>query len=132
MDVTAYFSLNELPFRISPDPRFLYFSDQVKEALAKCEYMARERIGPIYIYGPIGSGKSKALCFEAIKCAYRNPGVTGLIGAPTQKLLSSSTTLELVATLEERDLIQVFGDKYIKYKQIAPMLIPFVKNKKEG
>jgi methanethiol S-methyltransferase len=32
---------------------------------------------------------------------------------------------------EERDLIHVFGDKYIKYKQIAPMLIPFVKNKKK-
>jgi hypothetical protein len=52
--------------------------------------------------GPIGSGKSKALCFEAIKCAYRNPGVPGLIGAPTQKLLNSSTTLELIATLEEQ------------------------------
>jgi methanethiol S-methyltransferase len=31
---------------------------------------------------------------------------------------------------EERDLIHVFGDKYIKYKQSAPMLIPFAKNKK--
>jgi general secretion pathway protein A len=61
MDVLEYFKLNELPFRISPDPRFLYFSDQVKEALAKCEYMARERIGPIYIYGPIGSGKTSIL-----------------------------------------------------------------------
>src|SRR4051794_13577830 len=61
MDVVEYFHLNELPFRISPDPRFLFFSDQVKEALAKCEYMARERIGPIYIYGPIGSGKTSIL-----------------------------------------------------------------------
>src|SRR5215207_9128871 len=61
MDILEYFCLNELPFRISPDPRFLYFSDQVKEALAKCEYMARERIGPIYIYGPIGSGKTSIL-----------------------------------------------------------------------
>lgn len=30
---------------------------------------------------------------------------------------------------EERDLIQVFGEKYIKYKQVAPMLIPFAKKK---
>jgi type II secretory pathway predicted ATPase ExeA len=42
----------------SPDPRFLYFSSQVKEALAKCEFMAKDRIGPIYMYGPIGSGKT--------------------------------------------------------------------------
>ena len=61
MDVSAiikYFSLNEHPFMTSPDPRFLYFSSQVKEALAKCEFMARDRIGPIYMYGPIGSGKT--------------------------------------------------------------------------
>jgi general secretion pathway protein A len=58
MDILEYFKLNEQPFRIGPDPRYLYLSDLVKEALAKCEYMARERIGPIYIYGPVGSGKT--------------------------------------------------------------------------
>src|SRR5512142_3113372 len=61
MDVSAivkYFELNEHPFMTSPDPRYLYFSSQVKEALAKCEFMARDRIGPIYMYGPIGSGKT--------------------------------------------------------------------------
>lgn len=61
MDTNAiikYFGLNEHPFMTSPDPRFLHFSRQVKEALAKCEFMARDRIGPIYMYGPIGSGKT--------------------------------------------------------------------------
>src|SRR5947209_7280298 len=61
MDILSYFQLAEPPFRIGPDPRFLYFSDQVKEAIAKCEFMARERIGPVYIYGPIGSGKTSML-----------------------------------------------------------------------
>jgi general secretion pathway protein A len=56
--ITKYFGLHEHPFMTSPDPRFLYFSSQVKEALAKCEFMARDRIGPIYMYGPIGSGKT--------------------------------------------------------------------------
>ncbi len=61
MDIDAiihYFGLKEHPFMTSPDPRFLYFSSQVKEALAKCEFMAHDRIGPIYMYGPIGSGKT--------------------------------------------------------------------------
>lgn len=31
---------------------------------------------------------------------------------------------------EERDLIAVFGDKYIRYKQLAPMLIPFTRRSK--
>src|SRR5215210_2793158 len=61
MNTLEYFNLKESPFRMSPDPRFLYFSDQVTEALSKCEYMAKERIGPIYIYGPIGSGKTSIL-----------------------------------------------------------------------
>lgn len=61
MDTLQHFHLNEHPFRIGPDPRFLYLSEQVKEAIAKCEYMARERIGPIYITGPIGSGKTSLL-----------------------------------------------------------------------
>jgi hypothetical protein len=33
--------------------------------------------------GPIGSGKSQALCQEAIKLSYINAGRMGLIGAPT-------------------------------------------------
>src|SRR5205814_3843754 len=61
MDIDAivkYFGFSEHPFISNPDPRFLYFSSQVKEALAKCEFMARDRVGPIYMYGPIGSGKT--------------------------------------------------------------------------
>jgi general secretion pathway protein A len=61
MTVLEYFSLNEQPFRIGPDPRYLFYSAQVKEAIAKCEYMARDRVAPIYMYGSIGSGKTSIL-----------------------------------------------------------------------
>jgi type II secretory pathway predicted ATPase ExeA len=61
MTVIEYFSLNEQPFGLGPDPRYLFYSGQVKEAIAKCEYMARNRVGPIYMYGPIGSGKTSIL-----------------------------------------------------------------------
>jgi protein-S-isoprenylcysteine O-methyltransferase Ste14 len=30
---------------------------------------------------------------------------------------------------EENDLVKTFGEKYIRYKQNAPMLIPFTKRK---
>jgi general secretion pathway protein A len=59
--ILDYFGLKEHPFRIGPDPRFLYLTEQVTEAIAKCEYMATERVGPIYIYGPIGAGKTSIL-----------------------------------------------------------------------
>lgn len=41
------------------------------------------------------------------------------------------TVYMLVAIrFEERDLIKSFGDKYIQYKEMAPMLIPFTKKRK--
>lgn len=49
--------------------------------------------------GPIGSGKSKALVMEAIKLAYINPGVLGLIGSPTYRLLTDTTLVELESSL---------------------------------
>jgi len=61
MNVEKYFELNEPAFRISPDPRYMYYSGQVKEAIEKCKYMARNRIGPLNLYGPIGSGKTTLL-----------------------------------------------------------------------
>src|SRR5450755_4436678 len=50
--------------------------------------------------GPIGSGKSQALCQETIRLTYLNPGRTGLLGAPTYPMLrdaTQATLLELLA-----------------------------------
>ena len=54
----AAYHLNERPFSISPDPRFLYLAPQHKETLSKCTYMITNRVGPVFITGPIGSGKT--------------------------------------------------------------------------
>jgi hypothetical protein len=51
--------------------------------------------------GPIGSGKSQALCQEAIKLSYLNPGRTGLIGAPTYPMLRDATQAALLEVLDE-------------------------------
>src|ERR1700749_3203098 len=49
--------------------------------------------------GPIGSGKSAALCHEAIKLSYLNAGRTGLIGAPTYPMLRDATVAALLESL---------------------------------
>lgn len=54
--------------------------------------------------GPIGSGKSAALCHEAIRLTYSNPGRTGLIGAPTYPMLRDSTLTALLETLHDNDV----------------------------
>jgi general secretion pathway protein A len=50
--------LNEHPFHISADPRFLYLTEQHKAALARLENMIEWREGLSVIEGPIGAGKT--------------------------------------------------------------------------
>jgi PBSX family phage terminase large subunit len=54
--------------------------------------------------GPVGSGKSAALCQEALRLCYMNPGRTGLIGAPTYPMLRDSTLTALLETLGDNEV----------------------------
>ena len=54
--------------------------------------------------GPIGSGKSQALCQEAIKLSYQNPGRVGLIGAPTYPMLRDATLNSFLEILISSDI----------------------------
>ena len=54
--------------------------------------------------GPIGSGKSQALCNEAIKLAYLNAGRAGLIGAPTFPMLRDATQTSLFEVLRQNGI----------------------------
>jgi hypothetical protein len=54
--------------------------------------------------GSIGSGKSQALCQEAIRLSYINHGRTGLIGAPTYPMLRDATLSTLFAVLESNGI----------------------------
>ena len=54
--------------------------------------------------GSIGSGKSQALCQEAIKLSYVNAGRVGLVGAPTYPMLRDATLTALTEVLERNRL----------------------------
>lgn len=54
--------------------------------------------------GSIGSGKSQALCQEAIRLSYLNPGRTGLLGAPTYPMLRDATLSSLFEVLLYNEL----------------------------
>jgi len=56
-----FFNLNEPPFNMTPDPRFIYFSRHHREALSSLEYGINSRCGFIQITGEIGTGKT-TLC----------------------------------------------------------------------
>mgnify|MGYP005832491843 CR=1 FL=1 len=54
----SFFGLERKPFEITPDPAFMYASDQHKEALANLVYAVRERKGLMVLTGEVGTGKT--------------------------------------------------------------------------
>lgn len=54
--------------------------------------------------GPIGCGKSQALCQEAIRLSYLNPGRQGLIGAPTYPMLRDATLSSFLDVLNSNGI----------------------------
>jgi general secretion pathway protein A len=53
-----YFGLQELPFSIAPDPRYLYMSEQHREALAHLIYGINTQGGFVLLTGEVGTGKT--------------------------------------------------------------------------
>ena len=57
----AFFGFTESPFNLSPDPAFLYRSEQHEEALANLIYGVQSRKGFIVLTGEVGTGKTTML-----------------------------------------------------------------------
>lgn len=58
--------------------------------------------------GPIGSGKSHALIYEALLLSRLNPGLLGLIAAPTYRMLQDSTQRAFFEVLAVEGIDHVF------------------------
>ncbi len=56
-----FYGLKEPPFTITPNPRFLFFSDKHREAFNHLLYGIRERKGFVQLTGEVGAGKT-TLC----------------------------------------------------------------------
>ena len=54
--------------------------------------------------GPVGSGKTYALCYQALRSAAENPGCTGLLGAPTYDMLVDVTLPILMELLDRHEI----------------------------
>lgn len=57
----AFYGFQEMPFNITPDPRFLYLSPTHHDALQHLKYGVQERKGFIVLVGEVGCGKT-TLC----------------------------------------------------------------------
>jgi general secretion pathway protein A len=55
---SQYFGFSELPFTIAPNPRYLYLSEQHREALASLLYGINSNGGFVLLTGDVGTGKT--------------------------------------------------------------------------
>jgi len=56
-----HYGLKEQPFTLLPNPRFMYLSQPYQETKAKLLYFLKDRTASLYLYGPVGSGKTSLL-----------------------------------------------------------------------
>ena len=97
-----YFGLTERPFSIAPDPRFLYMSQQHREALAHLLYGVGEGGGFVQLTGEVGTGKT-TICRCLLEQLPDNVDVALILNPRV-------TALELLASLCDELRIQYAKD----------------------
>ena len=109
---TSFFGLNEKPFSITPDPRYLFLSERHAEALAHLLYGVTESGGFIQLTGEVGTGKTTIVrsLLEQMPPDTRvalvlNPRLT-----PHEFLLAICEELRLPLDLEQRGSMKAIVD----------------------
>jgi general secretion pathway protein A len=54
----SFYGLKENPFNVTPDPQYIYFGENHREALAQLLYGVQEKKGFIVLTGEVGTGKT--------------------------------------------------------------------------
>jgi general secretion pathway protein A len=108
----SFFGLNEKPFAITPDPRYLYLSERHAEALAHLLYGINESGGFIQLTGEVGTGKTTVVRtllsrvpHHADVAVILNPRVT-----PVEFLLTICEELGLHIADADRDSVKQMVD----------------------
>src|SRR6185312_8674400 len=109
---TTFFGLNEKPFAITPDPRYLYMSERHAEALAHLLYGINEAGGFIQLTGEVGTGKTTIVRTllgqipkEAEVALILNPNIT-----PAEFLLTICEELRLKVQEAHRGSVKELVD----------------------
>jgi general secretion pathway protein A len=112
----AHWGLEGKPFENTPDPKFLYYSQQHKEALARMLYVVREHKGAALFTGEYGSGKTllSRVLWQELQQENRyqsvfilNPRLSGLefiqeiVHQLSQGTQSSTSKIDLFHTLHK-------------------------------
>jgi general secretion pathway protein A len=113
----SYYGFTEMPFHITPDPKFLYLSPTHLEALQHLRYGVTERKGFIVLVGEVGCGKT-TLCRKFMNELDPKHYDTALVLNPRV-----SETQMLRAILEELGETNVSRGKNDLVSQINKLLL---------
>ena len=86
-----YFALSAKPFSLTPDPDFLYLSQNHKEALAHLTYGVESKSGFVMVTGDVGAGKTTLL-----RTLVRNLDDRIVLSQVTNTRVSYKELLELI------------------------------------
>lgn len=103
-----FYGFREPPFNLTPDPRFLFFSEKHREAFNHLLFGLRERKGFIQITGEIGAGKTticRALLHQLDRDEYRTALVLNPRMNNTQLLRTILREFHLLADGNDRVLL---------------------------
>jgi len=103
-----YWGLNEPPFTLTPDPRFLYMSRAHEDALMMLHYAITRNKGAAMLSGEIGLGKttiSRKLLETLDPVQYKIVLIVNPILTPTQILQEVLAQLDVEATSRNRQVL---------------------------
>ncbi len=111
-----YFGFEEMPFSIAPDPRYLYMSEQHREALAHLLYGLGSDGGFVLLTGEVGTGKT-TVCRCLLEQIPENATVAFIINPrlTAEELLSAICDEFSIQYPPDNKSIKIFVDKINAY-----------------
>ncbi len=119
-----YFGFTEAPFSIAPDPRYLYLSDQHREALAHLLYGINSNGGFILLTGEVGTGKT-TVCRCLLEQVPENTEVAFILNP-------KYTVMELLAAICDELRIPVEGTEHNIKGYVDSITAHLLKSHSEG
>jgi general secretion pathway protein A len=107
-----YYELKEQPFSISPDPKFIWFSQKHAEAYSKLKYGVTEDKGLLILTGEVGTGKT--LLIKYLEKNIPIPTIMVTVPDPDMKILEFYNYLAEEIQIEAK--IRNRGDFLMHFK----------------
>jgi general secretion pathway protein A len=123
-----FYRFREAPFNITPDPRFLFFSERHREAFNHILFGIRERKGFIQITGEVGAGKT-TVCraiLQELGASYRTAVILNPCMTSTQLLRAVLSEFGLKARADRVACLETLNQFLLEEAIIGNDVVLFI------